>query len=323
MRQIREATSGAHVRAQSRYGTDMAESRKGFLLGLAAYALWGLFPLYWPLLEPAGAVELLAHRVLWSMVTMVALILLLRRRAALAALLRSPRQRWILSGAAVVITLNWGIYIYGVTNEHVVETSLGYFINPLVTVLAGVVILSERLRPLQWVAVGLASAAVLGLTIDYGRPPWIALGLAFSFAAYGLLKKFAGAGAIESLTVETFVIVPAAAAYLVWLASSGRNEVTPEFGHIALIATSGLATAIPLICFGAAATRVPLSTLGLLQYVAPTLQFALGVLVLGEPLPPARLAGFCVVWAALALFTYEAISHHRRTQLALATAEPC
>ncbi len=301
----------------------MSESRRGFLAGLAAYGLWGLFPLYWPLLEPAGAVELLAHRVAWSALTMGLLVVLLRRGSALRALLARPRTFALLAGAAVLITVNWGIYIYGVTHEHVVETSLGYFINPLVTVLAGVAILGERLRTLQWVAVALASAAVIGLTVDYGRPPWIALSLAFSFAGYGLLKKYVGAGAIESLTVETLVIVPVALGYLVWLGAQGRSHAGEEFpGHLLLLASSGLVTAVPLICFGAAATRVPLTTLGLLQYLTPSVQFALGVLVLGEPMPAGRLAAFSVLWVALAIFTAEALTNHRRTQVALA-AELC
>jgi len=282
--------------------------------------MWGLFPLYWPLLEPAGSVEILAHRIFWSLAVMAALILVLRRQETLRSVLASPRTRLILGLGAVVITANWGTYIWGVNNEHVVETSLGYFINPLVTVLMGVAFLGERLRPLQWVALGIAAAAVLGLAFEYGRPPWVALVLAFSFGAYGLAKKKADAGAVESLTVETLVLTPVATGYLIWLMSQGESTFGHQgMGHAVLLAGTGLVTAVPLICFGAAATRVPMTTLGLLQYLAPTIQFVLGVTLFAEPMPPMRLLGFGVVWLALAVFTFEALSH-RRQQLRL-TAE--
>ncbi len=291
----------------------MSESSRGFVLGAAAYTMWGLFPLYWPLLEPAGAVEILAHRVAWSLVTMVALVFLVRRTRSMRALLADGRTRLILTGAAVVIAVNWGTYIWGVNNEHVVETSLGYFINPLVTVLMGVVVLSERLRPLQWLALGIAAVAVVGLTIEYGRPPWVALTLAFSCGLYGLAKKTAGAGAVESLTFETVVLTPVALGYIGYLVWSGSSEFGSNgAGHVVLIALTGVVTAIPLICFGAAATRVSLTTIGLLQYLAPTIQFALGVLLFREPMPTMRWVGFGLVWVALVIFTVEAVNHRRR-----------
>ena len=294
------------------------ESSRGFALGAAAYTMWGLFPLYWPLLEPAGAVEILAHRVAWSLVTMVALVFLVRRTRSMRALLADRRTRLILTGAAVVIAVNWGTYIWGVNNEHVVETSLGYFINPLVTVLMGVVVLSERLRPLQWAALAIAAVAVVGLTVEYGRPPWVALTLAFSFGLYGLAKKKAGAGAVESLTFETVVLTPVAVGYIGYLVWSGASEFgTNGAGHVVLMALTGVVTAIPLICFGAAATRVSLTTIGLLQYLAPTIQFALGVLLFREPMPTMRWVGFGLVWVALVIFTVEAVNHRRR-QLRLA-----
>lgn len=294
------------------------ESSRGFALGAAAYTMWGLFPLYWPLLEPAGAVEILAHRVAWSLVTMVALVFLVRRTRSMRALLADRRTRLILTGAAVVIAVNWGTYIWGVNNEHVVETSLGYFINPLVTVLMGVVVLSERLRPLQWVALAIAAVAVVGLTVEYGRPPWVALTLAVSFGLYGLAKKKAGAGAVESLTFETVVLAPVAVGYIGYLVWSGASEFgTNGTGHVVLMALTGVVTAIPLICFGAAATRVSLTTIGLLQYLAPTIQFALGVLLFREPMPTMRWVGFGLVWVALVIFTVEAVNHRRR-QLRLA-----
>ncbi len=283
------------------------------MLGFAAYAIWGAFPLYWPLLEPAGAAEILAHRVLWSCLTMGVLVVVLRRTTRLREMLRVRRVRVLLTVAAAVISVNWMTYIWGVNNDRVVETSLGYFINPLVTVLMGVLILGERLRPLQWMALGVASAAVVILTLDYGRLPWVALILAFSFGSYGLCKKTANVGATESLAYETVVIAPFAAAYLAWLGATGEsNFATHGWGHALLFTTTGIVTAVPLICFGAAATRVSLVTLGLLQYLAPIIQFGLGVLWFHEDMPAGRWAGFMLVWIALVVFTAEAVTNRRR-----------
>ncbi len=276
--------------------------------------MWGLFPLYFPLLEPAGAPEILAHRVFWSLVTMLVLVLAVRRWGRLRALLADRRKVRILCVGAVVISVNWGTYIWGVTNGHVVETSLGYFINPLVTVLMGVAILGERLRPLQWAALGLAGLAVVGLTVELGRPPWVSLILAFSFGSYGLAKKKANTGAVESLTFETMVIAPVALGYIVFLTATGTSTFVDAGAlHVVLLVATGILTAVPLICFGAAATRVSMTTLGLLQYLAPTIQFALGVLVFAEPMPPMRLAGFGLVWVALVIFTVESLNHRRRS----------
>jgi chloramphenicol-sensitive protein RarD len=289
------------------------ETRKGFLLGVAAYGLWGLFPLYWPLLEPAGAVELLAHRMAWSAVTMVVLVVLLRRRRRVRDVLRSPRARWLLLLAAALISVNWGMFIYGVNSGQVVEVSLGYFINPLVTVLAGVLVLGERLRPAQWAALGLAAAAVVGLTLGVGSPPWIALTLAFSFAGYGLVRKKADVGAIEGLTVETLLVVPLAVGYLWWLGAAGQAQSLEGWPwHLVLLATSGLVTALPLLCFGGAATRIPLTTLGLLQYGTPTLHFLIGVFLYGEEMPTARWVAFGVIWFALAIFSVDSMRHRQR-----------
>ena len=284
------------------------------MYGLAAYLLWGGFPLYWPLLEPAGSVELLAHRIFWSLLTLAALVLVLRRTRQFAALFRDRRVFGLLTIASVVITLNWGTYIYGVTNDRVVETSLGYFINPLVTVLMGVLILGERLRSLQWLAIGIGAMACLVLTVDYGHPPWIALVLACSFGTYGLAKKQAGAEAIESLTLETMLVTPLALGYLVWLSAQGRSSFAAEgTGHALLLMSAGLVTALPLLCFGAAAIRVPMVTLGLLQYLAPILQFLLGVLWFHEAMSTGRWIGFALVWMALAIFTFESLRHRRRS----------
>ncbi|WP_309136373.1 EamA family transporter RarD [Nocardioides campestrisoli] len=295
----------------------MSRSGAGVACGVAAYVVWGAFPLYWPLLEPAGAVEILAHRIVWSALFMSLAVLALRRGARLRALVTDRRRLALLAVAAVVITVNWGGYIWGVNNGRVVEASLGYFINPLVTVLMGVLLLGERLRPRQWVALGMAALAVLVLTIDYGHPPWLALMLAFSFGTYGLAKKKADTGAIESLAVETALLAPFAGAYLGWLVATGASQFGAQGpAHALLFATTGIVTAVPLVLFGAAATRVSMVGLGLLQYLAPILQFALGVFWFGEDMPAGRWVGFGLVWLALALFTAEMVSHRRR-QLAL------
>lgn len=293
-------------------------SPRGLVYGAGAYFLWGLFPVYWPLLEPASAVEVLAHRVVWSLLFVGVVLAIQRQWAWIRTLGR--RRLALLTVAAVVIAVNWGTYIYGVTNEHVVETSLGYFINPLVTVLLGVLVLGERLRRVQWAALGIASTAVIVLTADYGRPPWIALILAFSFGTYGLIKKSVGIGAVQSLTVETAVLFVPALTYLGWLMAAGESTFGQvSAGHALLLAGTGPVTAIPLLLFGAAARRLPLTVLGLLQYLAPVLQFLFGVLLFHEPMPPARLVGFALVWTALVILTVESVRHRRR-QNALARA---
>ena len=298
------------------------ETRKGALYGAAAYGLWGLLPLYWPLLEPSGSLEVLAHRVLWSLVFVAVLLAALRKGPAVRAALSDRRQVLRLAVAAVAVAVNWGAYIYGVTSGQVVETSLGYFINPLVTVLLGVFVLGERLRPVQWGALALAGLAVVVLSVEGGRPPYLALLLAFSFGAYGLLKKTARVAPVEGLGIETAVLAPVAAVYLAVLGASGGATFGEHgWGHAVLLALAGLVTAVPLLLFGAAASRVPLTTLGILQYLAPTLQFLLGVTLFDEPMPPVKLAGFVLVWIALAIFTWDVISHHRR-QLRLAVPQP-
>ena len=303
----------------------MSENARGTAYGAGAYLLWGLFPLYWPLLEPAGAVEVLAHRIVWSLAVVAFLLAVTRRLGVVRALVRDRRRLTMITAAAIAVALNWGTYIYGVTNDRVVETSLGYFVNPIVTVLLAVVVLGERLRPVQWGALGLAAVAVLGLSVENGGPPLIALVLAFSFGAYGVLKKLVGVGAVEGLAVETAVLAPVAALYLLLLGAglfgggplggglAGGGTFTSEGpGHAALLVVAGLVTAVPLLLFGAAASRVSLTALGVLQYLAPTVQFLLGVTLFDEPLPPVKLAGFVLVWIALAIFTVDLVNHARR-----------
>ncbi len=288
-------------------------SRDGIALGVAAYLCWGFFPLYWPLLEPAGALEVLAHRFVWSMVFVLVVITFMRRWRRFAAISRDRRMMVILTAAAITIALNWGGFIYGVTNGHVVETSLGYFINPLVTVLLGVFVLKERLRPLQWAAVSIAAIAVVVLTVDYGRLPWVALLVAFSFASYGFLKKKADLPSFEGLGMETLILTPVALAYLLTLQLTGSLA----FGHegtanAALLIGTGVVTAIPLLLFGAAAVRLPLNTMGLLQYVVPIMQFILGLTVFDEQMSAVRWIGFALIWLALVVFTTDGLRNRRR-----------
>jgi chloramphenicol-sensitive protein RarD len=274
--------------------------------GVAAYVIWGLFPLYFPLLKPAGATEILAHRMAWSLFFMVAILMARRHWSWVRRL--TPRRLGLLALAGLVITVNWGIYIYAVNSGHTIEAALGYFINPLFSVLLGVVVFRERLRPWQWAAVGCGAVAVVVLTADYGRLPWIALVLACAFGTYGLLKKFANTPSAESLTVETLVLFVPALAYLGMLEARG----TGTFGHAGpgqalLLAGAGVVTAVPLLLFNGAAIRVPMTTIGMMQYIAPVLQFVIGVAVQQEDMPASRWIGFLLVWVALVILTADGL----------------
>ena len=299
----------------------MTRYREGLAAAIGAYVLWGLFPLYWPLLEPAAPVEILAHRMVWSLAFLIAVLAVTSGFRWIRTI--GPRKVGLLTLAALLITVNWGTFIYAVNSGHVVETSLGYFINPLVTVALAVLVLHEPLRRNQRIAVGIGAAAVLVLTLDYGRPPWIALTLAGAFASYGFVKKRADVDGIQSLAIETAVLFPAALGYLLYLASADTGTFTTEgAGHVLLLAGAGVVTAVPLMLFGAAAIRIPLATVGLLQYIAPVMQFLIGVLVYGEDMPPERLAGFALVWVALAVFAGDAIKALRDGRGAVETAPP-
>jgi chloramphenicol-sensitive protein RarD len=298
----------------------VTESHRGLAYGLGAYVIWGTFPLYFTLLEPTSPVEVLANRILWSCVVLFGLVIIGRRWSAIAPVLRDRRQLVLLAAASVMIAVNWGFFIYGVTSNQVVQTSLGYFINPLVSVVFGVVLLHERLRRTQWVAVGLGVAAVAVLSFDYGQVPWIALVLALSFGSYGLLKKVLDMGAVESLSVETALLTPLAAVYLGYLVATGTSAWgTGNTSMMLLLASTGVVTIVPLLLFSAAATRIPLTWIGLLQYTTPVLQFATGVFILNEPMPASRWVGFSLVWIALvtlAVDTAAAVRRGRaRTQL--------
>jgi chloramphenicol-sensitive protein RarD len=304
---------------------DTRDVRLGTAYGAGAFLLWGVFPLYFHALIPAGAVEIVVHRVVWSLLVCLVILAVTRQVGWVRPMLRNPRQLGWLALAATCLALNWGVYVYGVNSGQAVEAALGYFINPLVTVLLGVVVLRERLRSLQWAAVGLGAVAVVVLTAGYGHPPWIALTLALSFATYGLLKKHVGpnVGAVASFTTETAVLFPVAVATMVWLEVSGRGTFTEQApGHALLLASTGVATAVPLLLFAAGARRVPLVTMGLLQFITPVLQLLCGVLVLGETVPPSRWVGFGIVWAALAVLTADAVRQSRRASARRASATP-
>lgn len=298
------------------------ETRVGLVYGFAAYGMWGLLPLYWHLLESFGATEVIAHRMVWSLPVALLVLVALRRWSWVPQLLRQPRQLTLVVFAATLIAVNWYVFIWGVTVGRVVETSLGYFINPLVSIAMGVLIFRERLWPMQWVAVGVGGLAVVVLTVAYGRPPWIALVLAFSFASYGLVKKRLSLGGVEGFSAETAVQFLPALGYLLLLGSRGESSFsTHGLGYALLFACSGVATAVPLIFFGNAAVRLPLSTIGLLQYSAPAAMFVLGLTVFHEEMPPQRLTGFLLVWGALVLLSADALTRARRQRIALRAAE--
>ncbi len=301
----------------------MGNARHGYLYGLTAYGIWGLLPIYLKLLRPSTALDILANRILWSLVCCVLVLVVLRQWRWLAAVARQPRTVGKIVLAAVLIAVNWGAYIYGVNSGHIVECALGYFINPLVSILLGVIVLHERMRRWQWVAVGTGTAAVLVITVDYGRPPWIALTLAGAFGGYGLIKKTLRLPAAHGLFAESAVLALPAAGYLLYLSATGHGTLgTVSIGHTALLVGSGVATAIPLLCFAAAANRLPLSAVGMMQYVTPVLQLGCGLVLFGEPMPPAELIGFVLVWIALAVFSWDLIRHYRRRVPAGQSADP-
>jgi chloramphenicol-sensitive protein RarD len=298
----------------------------GTIYGFLAYGLWGILPIYFHALAPATSWEILTHRIVWSFLLTVIVWAWKRDLSWLRPIVRHPRRLALLAIAAFVLAINWGVFIYAVTIGNVVESSLGYFINPLILVLMGVLLLGERMSRLQWIALGFGTIAVAVITIDYGRPPWIALALATSFATYGYIKKQVGAhiGALESMTIETVMLMPFAVAGIIWIEMSDRGTFLTEGpSHTLLIIASGLATAIPLTLFAAAASRIPLTTMGLLQYLAPVGQFSVGVLVFNEIVPGPRWVGFGLVWIGLIVLTidmFQRAQRNRRTRRDLAQA---
>jgi len=291
---------------------------RGLTYGLVAYGIWGLFPLYFPLLEPSGPVEILAHRMVWSLLVSSIILTVVRGWRAIRTM---PLRVWgLVVAAAILISINWVIYIWAVNNGHVVEAALGYFINPLVSVLLGVVLFRERLRIGQWLAVALGGVAVLVLATAGGAFPWVALTLACSFGFYGLVKKVIPLAPTASLTAEGLVQFVPAVVYLTVISVAGSATFVPAgAGHAVLMAASGLITCVPLLAFAAAAQALPLSVLGLMQYLTPVIQFLLGVVWFGEPMPVYRWVGFVLVWLALIVFSADALRQARRSAVARRT----
>lgn len=287
--------------------------RKGPLLAASAYLLWGMLPLYWHALADVPALEILLHRVVWSLVVVLALLALRRQWQWLADSLRHPAILRVFLGTAALLAVNWLVYLWANNNGHIVETSLGYFITPLVSVVLGLLVLHERMRRGQWLAVGIAALGVLFLVLTAGGWLWISLALALSFGFYGLLRKTARLGSLEGLTVEMALLFLPALGYLLYLSATGEAAFgAGDASTTVLLAFSGVVTAVPLLLFASGARLVPLTTLGLLQYIAPTMQFSIGVFVYHEPFDQARLLGFSIVWAALAVYWAEGYRHRRR-----------
>jgi chloramphenicol-sensitive protein RarD len=279
--------------------------RSGLLFGVGAYASWGLFPAFFPLLKPAGAIEILAHRIVWCFVLMVVVVAAVRR---LGDLRRISRRTWLLlTAASALISVNWVIYIYAVNNGHVVDAALGYFINPLVTVALGLLIFRERLNRAQFGALAIAVTGVVILTVEVGAPPVIGLGLALSFGLYGVVKKVVPVDPRVSVGIEAAIATPFALAFIVAVQVTGHGTFTSQGpGHVVLMILSGVLTALPLLFFAAAAQRLPMVTMGLLFYLTPAMQLTWGVVVGHEPMPAARWLGFALIWLALAVFSADA-----------------
>ena len=291
---------------------DKAKVRSlGLLFGVSAYTLWGLFPIYWPLLKPANPLEIVSHRAVWTLVFCFIILALTKTLKSTLALLKRPKIVAGLFLGSILISINWIIYIYAANTGHVIEASLGYFINPLVVIATGVIVLKEKMRPLQWSAVGIASIGVAVLTIDYGRLPWIALGLALSWGSYGLVKKQLGLGALEGLSIETLLSSGFYLGYLIWLGNRGEGQFSHSLTLTLLLIGGGAVTAIPLLLFNGSTNRLPLTLVGLLQYITPTIQFCIGVWYYHEDMPAARWAGFLIIWVALMSLALDLIRSSR------------
>ena len=298
---------------------DKAKVRSlGLLFGVSAYTLWGLFPIYWPLLKPANPLEIVSHRAVWTLVFCFIILALTKSLKSTLSLLKHPKIVAGLFLSSILISINWIIYIYAANNEHVVEAALGYYINPIVVIATGVIVLKEKMRPLQWVAVGVATIGVGVLTIDYGRLPWIALGLALSWGSYGLVKKQLGLGALEGLSIETLLSSGAYLGYLIWLGNSGEGHFTYSLTLTLLLIGGGAVTAIPLLLFNGSTNRLPLTLVGLLQYITPTIQFCIGVWYYHEDMPTARWVGFFIIWVALMSLAIDLVKSSRSVDHSIA-----
>jgi len=289
----------------------LSKNKTGLLFGISSYVLWGAFPLYWPLLKPASALEIVSHRAVWTLVFCVIILAITKSLKTTLLTMKRPKVASKLFLTSLLISVNWMVYIWATNNGHVVEASLGYYINPLVTIGFGVIVLKEKLQTLQWAAVCLASLGVVVLTIDFGRLPWIALALAISWGSYGFVKKQLGLGALEGLAIETLI---ASLPYVLYLLYIG-NKGTGQFGHginiTILLVSAGAITAIPLLLFNGATTRLPLTVIGLFQYITPTLQFCIGVWIRHEDMPTLRWIGFLIIWVALSVLAIDLVRSTR------------
>jgi chloramphenicol-sensitive protein RarD len=297
-----------------------SEHSIGLINGFIAYIIWGAVVLYWPYLAPAQPLEILAHRILWSLLFVAAILIYQKRIVSLRVILKNSRQMKLLLIASLLIGLNWGLFIWATMNDHVLDSSLGYYITPLLNVALGVFFFKEKLRRMQWVAIGIAAFAVLFITLAMGVLPWVALSLATSFAMYGYVKKLANVEALESLMIETLILTPVAIGYLIWLQFNGGNTfLAYGLDHTLWLASAGIVTAIPLLAFGVAIVRLPLTTLGMLQYIGPTIQFMVGVWITQENMPQERFIGFAITWVALVILTIDALRNRRNVNKSLVT----
>lgn len=308
--------SGLSAKQQKASRPARSEAATGVLYGVGAYGLWGLLPLYFILLVPANSIEIVANRVVWSVLFCALIITITRGWGKIGAALKSKRIMGTLTAAGILILINWLTYVYAVTTGNTVEASLGYFINPLFSVLLGVLLLKERLRPLQWAAVGVGFSSVAVLTFSYGKLPWLALVLAGSFGIYGFVKNRIGGrvDAITSLSIETAVLTPFAIAAMVLLTLAGQATLTGlGAGHFWLLASSGIVTAVPLLFFGASARRLSMTGIGLLQFMTPVVQFIIAITLLGEEMTFERWIGFAIVWVALSILITDMLINYRKT----------
>ncbi len=288
-----------------------SERSLGLIFGLSAYILWGAFPLYWPLLKPASAYEIVAHRAVWTLAFCLIVLAFHKKLRHTIAQLKKPKILFGLLATSILISINWIVYIWATNAGHVVEASLGYYINPLVIIAFGVLLLKEKMRAGQWIAVGIATVGVAVLTIDYGRLPWIAIALALSWGSYGVIKKVLGSGALEGLTIETMLSFIPYATFLLILQKNGTGQFGHHLGLSLLLLSAGAITAIPLLLFNGSTTRLPYTVIGLLQYITPTIQFSIGVWVRHEAMPTARWIGFVIIWCALVALTIDLVRSSR------------
>jgi chloramphenicol-sensitive protein RarD len=288
-----------------------SEKSLGLIFGLSAYLLWGLFPLYWPLLKPASAYEIVAHRAIWTLIFCLVVLAFHKKLRQTISQLRKPKIFFGLLATSALISVNWIVYIWATNSGHVVEASLGYYINPLVIIAFGVLLLKEKMRIGQWVAVGIATLGVAILTIDYGRLPWIALALAISWGSYGVIKKVLDLGALEGLTIETMLSFIPYLVFLLILENNGTGHFGHDLGLSLLLLSAGAITAIPLLLFNGSTTRLPYTVIGLLQYITPTIQFSIGVWIRHEEMPTARWAGFAIIWCALIALAIDLVRSSR------------